>query len=174
MVSALMFVSPRRHRLETDRLTAELSRKDEQIAALERRLVEAERTRHELVEEVRYVIEAGGLHVESSDRLRGERLKSIGHVLPYLLSGRRQWHGPELPEIGVSALMSAKQLAAEYGFTLPDDPVDAVKAMLDLALALFNPVLSLPLQGLQNRHPPASATSRLTTSGEAHSPSLGA
>jgi len=155
-----MFISTHRHKQQIDRLAAELKGKVEQIAALERRAIEAERTRHEFIEELRYVIEAGGDHVIGNDPLRGEHLRTLGHVLPYLLSGRRHWNDPELPGIADSAVLRGKQLAAEYGFTLPDDPVDAVKAMLDLALALFNPALSLPLKGLRNRHPLAQSDAR--------------
>ena len=148
-----MFVSAHRHKAEINGLAAELRSKDESIAALEKRAIEAERTRHDFIEGVRYVIEAGGYHVGSSDSLRGERLKTLGHVLPYLLSGRRHWIDPEMPKIADSAIASGKQLAAEYGFTLPNDPEYAVKAMLDLALVLFNPALSLPLEGLRNFYP---------------------
>lgn len=45
-------------------------------------------------------------------------------------------------------------LAARLG--VADDPVHRVKAMFDLAMALFNPALSLPLEGLRNRHPLAA------------------
>lgn len=78
------------------------------------------------------------------------------HVLPYLLSGRRHWDGPEMQGGADSAVLRAQQLAAEYGFSLPDDPVHRVKAMFDLAMALFNPALSLPLEGLRNHHPLAA------------------
>lgn len=148
-----MFVSGHRHKREISRLTAELSDKNAQIVALEQRAIEAERTRHEFVEEIRYVIEAGGEHVSGNDALRGEHLKVLGHVLPYLLSGRRHWDDPEMRGVADSAVLRAQQLAAEYGFSLPDDPVHRVKAMFDLAMALFNPALSLPLEGLRNRHP---------------------
>lgn len=151
-----MFVSTHRHKQDTDRLAAELRARDEQIAVLEQRVIEAERTRHEFVEEARYVIEAGGDHVSSTDPLRGEHLKVLGHVLPYLLSGRRHWSDPEMPEVADSAVLRAQQLAAEYGFSLPDEPVHRAKAMFDLAMALFNPRLSLPLEGLRNRHPLAA------------------
>jgi hypothetical protein len=147
-----MFVSTQRHKMVIDRFAAELRRRDEQIAALKQRVTEAERTRHEFIEEVRYVIEAGGDHVGDSDSLRGAHLKALGHVLPYLLSGRRHWNDPEMPQVADPAVVNARQLAAEYGFTLPDEPVPAVKAMLDLAMALFNPALSLPLEGLRDYH----------------------
>lgn len=152
-----MFVSARRHKLEIDRLATELKSREEHIAVLDRRVIEAKRTRHEFIEEVRYVIEAGADHVSDTDSLRGERLKTLGHVLPYLLSGRRHWDDPEMPEIAGSAVLEARQLAAEFGFSLPDDPVHAVKAMFDLAMALFNPSLSLALKGLQCRHPLAAS-----------------
>ncbi len=155
-----MFVSTHHHKRETDRLNAELKDRDERIAALERLVVEAERTRHEFIEEIRYVIEAGGDHVIGNDPLRGEHLRTVGHVLPYLLSGRRHWSGPELQGVTDSAVLSAKQLAAEYGFSLPDDPEGAVKAMLDLALVLFNPALSSPLERLRNHHPLAQSNVR--------------
>ncbi len=103
-----MFVSTHHHKRETDRLNAELKDRDERIAALERRVVEAERTRHEFIEEIRYVIEASGDHVISNDPLRGEHLRTVGHMLPYLLSGRRHWSGPELQGVTDSAVLSAK------------------------------------------------------------------
>ncbi len=146
-----IFVSARRHKLESDRLAAELKNRDEQIYALERRVAETERVRHELIEEVRYLIEAGADHVGCTDSLRGEDLKTIGHVLPYLLSGRRCWDGPALQELAASEDLRARQLAADYGFRLPDDPVSAVKSMLDLAMALFKP--SLSVDGLKNIYP---------------------
>lgn len=148
-----MFVSERRHKAEIDWLTTEVEMRDNAIAALEKQLIEAERTRHDFIEEVRYVIEAGGHHVGGSDSRRGEHLKIVGYILPYLLSGRRHWIDPEMPDIAGPAIESGKQLAAEYGFVLPDDPECAVKAMLDLALVLFNPAFSLPLERLQNRYP---------------------
>lgn len=148
-----MFVSARRHQQEIDNLASDLRRKCEQLEAMEQRVVEAERSRHEIMEMVRSVIEEGGNVVSSNDALRGENLRTIGHVLPYLLSGRRHWNGLEMPELADSASLNAKQLAAEYGFSLPGDPVDAVKAILNLALVLFNPALSLPLEGLKNLHP---------------------
>lgn len=148
-----MFVSTQRHKLEIDRLAAELMGRDEQIAALEQRVAEVERTRHELIEEVRYVIQASGEHVGSSDSLRGEHLETLGHVLPYVLSRRRHWTDPNMPEVADSAVLNAKQLVAKYGFALPDDPVLAVKAMLDLATAILNPVRSVLLRGLQNLYP---------------------
>ena len=161
-----MFVSTHHHKRETDRLTAELKDRDERIAALERRVVEAERTRHEFIEEIRYVIEAAGDHVIGNDPLRGEHLRTLGHVLPYLLSGRRHWSGPELPGGADSAVLSAKHLAAEYSFSLPDDPEGAVKAMLDLALVLFNPARSSPLERLRNHHP--LAQSNIAQAGRVH------
>jgi len=155
-----MFVSTHHHKRETDRLTAELKDRDERIAALERRVVEAERTRHEFIEEIRYVIEAGGDYLFRNDRLRGDHLRTVGHVLPYLLSGRRHWIEPELPGVTDSAVLSAKLLAAEYGFSLPDDPQRAVKAMLDLATVLFNPARLSTLERLRNHHPLAQSDAR--------------
>lgn len=83
----------------------------EKIQRLERFVAELQdelqRTRHEFIEDFRYVLEAGGDHVIGNDPLRGEHLRAVGHLLPYLLSGRRHWSGPELQGVtrtGVSDL----------------------------------------------------------------------
>lgn len=148
-----MIVSTRRHKQEVGRLTSEVQNRDKQISALEKRAIEAERTRHNFLEEMRYVIEAGGEHVNGSNSLRGEHLKTLAHVLPYLLDGRRNWNDQKIPEIAESAVLNAKQLATEYGFSLPNEPELAVQAMLDIAKFIFNPKLLLPLQGLRNLYP---------------------
>lgn len=136
-----------------EQLASELEERDCQITALQERALQAEQTRHEFIEEMRYVIEAGSFQVQRDDPLRSEHLKMVGHVLPYLLSKRRHWGDLDMPEFAESVQTKAKQLAAEYGFALPDDPVHAVKSMLDLAFVLFNPAMSFPLEGLRNRYP---------------------
>lgn len=149
-----MFITEHRHEHEIASLAAQLKDKDTLIAALERRVLEAERSRHEIVEEVRYLIEAAADQCLRCDP-HAEHLRTLGHVLPYLLSGKRHWNdSARMVALSTAdAVHDAKQLAAEFGFTLPDEPVDAVKAMLDLALVLVNPALSLPLEGLRHRYP---------------------
>lgn len=148
-----MFVSSRRHRLDTDKLASQVQGRDEVIAGLEARIAVLERTRHDFVEEMRYVLEYGASVVAREDEQRGVALKTLGHVLPYLLSGKRHWSGPTLTESSASALSEAHKLAAAHGFTLPSDPVEAVKAMLALAMMLFTPEQSLPVEGLRVLHP---------------------
>lgn len=113
-----------------------------------------EQSQHEIVEKCRYVLEAGAVVLELSDGHRAKELKVLAHHLPYLLNGRRHWN--DLTDFaGAGAAWSeAKGLAEIYGgFTLPEDPIEAVKAMLDLASMLFMPAWSVPVEALQKRFP---------------------
>ena len=148
-----MFVSSRRHRTDTDRLASQVQGRDVVIADLEERIATLERTRHDFVEEMRYVLESGALAIARLDEQRGNALKTVGHVLPYLLSGKRHWCASVPPELAASALSEARKLAEAHGFALPSDPVEAVKAMLSLAMMLFTPEKSMPVEGLRVLHP---------------------
>lgn len=148
-----MFVSSRQHRLDREKLASKIQDRDEVIAGLEARIAKLERTRHDLVEGMRYVIESGAVAMEREDGQRAGELKTLGHVLPYLLSGQRRWSEPAIPESAACALSEAQALAEAHGFVLPSDPVEAVKAMLSLAMMLFTPEQSLPVEGLQVLHP---------------------
>lgn len=148
-----MLMSSRRHRIEMERLAAEVQERDVKIAQLEARSAALEKSRHDLVEEMRYVIESGAEAVAQADVHRANQLKALGHVLPYILSGRRHWDEPGEFASAQYALEEAGKLAETSGFTLPTDPVEAVKAMLDLAFMLFTPSYSLPVEGLRIRYP---------------------
>jgi len=148
-----MLLSSRRDRLDTDKLASQVQDQQEVIAGLEARIAMLERTRHDFVEEMRYVLESGALAVAREDEQRGDALKTLGHVLPYLLSGKRHWSDPAIPESAARALSEAQKLAEAHGFVLPSEPVDAVRAMLCLAMMLFTPEQSLPVDGLRVLHP---------------------
>ena len=132
--------------------TNELNERNEQLNRLKQQLEEAERSRHEIVQSVRYMIQAAGVEIGSSDlfgkgdALRGKQLEDIGHTLPYLLSGRSRWYrGDPLPEDVHStqeARETANRLAAKYSFSLPGEPFYALLSMLDLAVALLNPTFT--------------------------------
>ncbi|MBA9846793.1 hypothetical protein DEE93_17710 [Ralstonia pickettii] len=148
-----MLVSSRRHQLDTERLTSQVQRRDEVIAGLEARIEVLERTRHDFVEEMRYVLESGACVLAREDEARRDALKTVGHVLPYLLSGKRHWSEPAHLEAAASARSEAQKLAEVHGFVLPTDPEEAVKAMLALAMMLFTPEQSLPVEGLRVLYP---------------------
>ena len=144
-------------------LTNELNERNEQfnrLSILEQQLEEVERSRHEIVQSVRYMIQAGGVAIGSNDlfgkgdTLRGKQLENIGHTLPYLLSGRGHWYrGDPLPEDVQStkeAREIANSLASRYSFSLPDEPFYALLSMLDLAMALFNPAFTGALRMWQS------------------------
>ncbi|MCK8652942.1 hypothetical protein PQH03_28305 [Ralstonia insidiosa] len=148
-----MFVSSRRHRLETDKLTSQLREQDQVIDGLAARIAMLERTRHDFVEEMRYVLESGASVLAREDEQTSDALRTLGHVLPYLLSGKRHWSDPAFPESAASARGEAQKLAEAHGFVLPSDPEEAVKAMLALAMMLFTPEQSLTVEGLRVLHP---------------------
>jgi hypothetical protein len=148
-----MLFPSQRYKLENERLSAELQLKDQHIKDLERRAADAERTRHDLIEQVRYMLEAGADAIGELAPQRGEQLSTLGHVLPYLLSGKRHWSDPSGLGPAEDAQARARQLAEAHGFALPPDPVDSVKAMLDLAMMLFNPARSFPVEGWRNCYP---------------------
>lgn len=114
-----MFVSSRRHRLETDKLTSQLREQDQVIDGLAARIAMLERTRHDFVEEMRYVLESGASVLAREDEQTSDALRTLGHVLPYLLSGKRHWSDPAFPESAASARGEAQKLAEAHGFACP-------------------------------------------------------
>lgn len=146
-----MIISTRSHELAVAKLNELLQRKEAEIAVLERRISKGERSRHEIIEKVRSVIEAAGHRVGTTSAEQGEGLAGIGYALPYLLSGRRHWEGPTIKEGSELAIQNASEIARKHGVSLPADPVQAVKAALDIALALINPACNVPLTALRNR-----------------------
>lgn len=124
----MLFISKKRHQDIVDKLRAELRCKNEQLGGLQQELDNVKRTRHEIVEDVRYILQAGGELIETVDPLRGKELAEIGQYLPYLLSSRRHWDyeakcDPESAE-------NARKLGVECGLSLPDDPAQAVRVFL--------------------------------------------
>lgn len=151
-----MFVSIAQHDAEVGRLTAALRDRELRIAAMEQHLSELERTRHDLVEWSGYVITSAADPVRDSDAMCSEQLRAIGQALPYLLTGRRTWDGPEMQNAAEAAISRVQQLAVDFGLSMPDDPVRRVHAMLCLAMVLFNPVHSVPIDSYRLReHTPA-------------------
>lgn len=146
-----MIISSRRHRLEMEELGGKLRASEWRVTDLEQRLSQVERSRHEFVEQMRYVLEAGGEALEEVDTLRGENLKRLGHVLPYLLTGRRHWDEAGVEDAG-RVVLEARKLAAQQGFALPAEPASGVLAMLDVAITLFNPSRSDPVERLKDRY----------------------
>lgn len=126
-----MFISKRRHLDEIDALRTELRDKSAQIVELQQKVNAVERSRHEIVEDVRYVLQAGGGLVGKADPLRGDELKAIGHYLPYLLSSRRHWDYES--GFDQASAEEARRQGVEYGLNLPEDPAQAVRAFLDYA-----------------------------------------
>lgn len=148
-----MFVSAQRYKTETEDLTAQLREKEAAMEVLEARAAALERSRHNLVELMRYALESGAAVLAEVDEDRGRQAHIAGHALPYLLSGERHWGMRGDDEYVNEIRMTVEQLAAEYGFALPADPVEAVKATLKLVSMLFSPSSSVPVEGLRRRYP---------------------
>jgi hypothetical protein len=102
---------------------------------------------------MRYTIESGAAALAEINEDRGRHVQAAGHALPYLLNGQRHWgiRGPDANAHEVR--MNVEQLAAEHGFSLPADPVEAVKATLELVSMLFAPSHSVPVERLRRRYP---------------------
>lgn len=145
-----MFVSNSKHLVEVEQLRAELAERDQRISALTARAVKAERGAHEVVEQMRYVLEVAGDAGRADD---AETLGGIGHVLPYVFSGRRHWDDPDMPELVGVRVSAAQHIAAAHGFELPDDPAMAVASLLDVAAMLFNPARTFPVERWRNMRP---------------------
>lgn len=114
------------------------------------RAVSAERSAHKVVEQIRYVLEAAA---EAECAKYSGALGGIGHVLPYVFSGRRHWSEPSPPEYAAENVSTARRIASSYGFELPGDPTMAVTSLLDVAAMLLNPKCTLPVEGWQGIHP---------------------
>ncbi len=142
--------SQSKHLADVKQLRAELAERDQRINDLVARAVKAERDAHRLVEQMRYVLEVAGYAGRATD---AETIGGIGHVLPYVLSGRRHWDDPAIPDMAAEHISTARQIAATHGFELPDDPAMAVASLLDVAAMLFNPDRTFPVEGWRNLRP---------------------
>lgn len=150
--------SQSKHLAEVERLRGELAERDQLINGLAERAMKAERDAHRFAEQMRYVLETAGDAGRAAD---AETLAGIGHVLPYVLSGRRHWSDPATPNTtAVECISAARQIAATHGFELPDDPAMAVASLLDVAAMLFNPDRTFPVEGWRNMRPLRDATGR--------------
>jgi hypothetical protein len=155
--SSLLII--RKQSAEITELKKLLSTAQFDLNNLAARAMKAERTRHELVLAARYALEAGGEHVSNYDQLRGEHIQRVGHALPYMLSGCRDWGHPD-PSYTEDEIKQVNIMARTFGFELPPkiEPEAAVKAMLELAIVLFNPKITIPLETLQIRYPARAVT----------------
>jgi hypothetical protein len=145
-----MFITKQRHEKAVRSLTAELTAKDSRIASLEQEVSELRRERHQLVEWAGYAISSGGDHVSHTEAERGDHLRELGRSLPYLLSGRRNWYGTDDPHLAQRQLDCIQQLYTKYDLRLPDDPVARVHSMFCLAMSIFNPTHSIPVERFAN------------------------
>jgi len=148
-----MLITERRHKYQLEKLNSVLEDNEREIIELSRQLASVERSRHEFVELTRYVIESGAMALGDTGDDRASDLSKLGHVLPYVLSGKRSWDGPVMQPQSRSPRDRADELAKKYHFTLPGDPIEATKALLMLAMVLFTPGASVPLHTLQRRFP---------------------
>ena len=149
-----MFVTESRYRKDTRKLARTVEEREQLISTLQARIAVLEKSRHDIVEATRYVIESASEVVSDADPACGEDLRQLAHTLPYLLSRRRCWE-VEPPKGAADGHRSdAEAIASKNGFRLPEEPVAAVMAMLKLALALFNPEVSRWLvEGLKVQYP---------------------
>ncbi|MDR8092951.1 hypothetical protein KPB05_36450 [Burkholderia gladioli] len=145
-----MFISHAKHVAEVKQLRAELAERDRRISELTGRAAKAERAAHEVVEQMRYVLEVAAEAGRADD---AETLGSIGHVLPYVLSGRRHWGEPAPAESVTENLSTARCIASTHGFELPNDPAMAVVSLLDVAAMLFNSNRTFPVEGWRKMSP---------------------
>ncbi|HDR9133262.1 TPA: hypothetical protein QDA91_004407 [Burkholderia vietnamiensis] len=127
-----------------------LAERDRRISELTERAENAERGAHHVIEQMRYVLEVAGDAGRATD---AETIGTIGHVLPYVFSGRRHWNEPAPPESVSENMSAARRIALMHGFELPDNPVMAVASLLDVAAMLFNPTRTFPVEGWRNMHP---------------------
>jgi hypothetical protein len=145
-----MFISKQRHENAVRSLAAEVTAKDSRIASLAQEVSELRRERHQLVEWAGYAIMSGGDHVSRSEAERGDHLRELGRSLPYLLSGRRNWYGPDDSHLAERRLDCIQQLYTKYDLRLPDDPVARVHSMFCLAMSIFNSAHSIPVERFAN------------------------
>ena len=152
-----MLMTTSRHRDVVAQLRTELADKDRRIAELEALTARVESHAHLLVEQTRYTLESAAQVLEQQNLARGEAIAKIAHTLPYVFSGRRHCTGSEMADAyaSKSAIETASAITRAHGFELPNDPVEAVKSLLELSSMLFVPSYSLPVTGLQIRYPVA-------------------
>ncbi|MCL6486472.1 MAG: hypothetical protein I4O49_20260 [Janthinobacterium lividum] len=147
------FLRAEKERSRIEATQKQLADMDCLIAEWKARAETAERTAHELVEETRYTLGAAAQVLSEKDKTTGDTLASIAHVLPYVLSGRRHWNDTPFDGNPTRAKAAAQAIAHAHGFELPTDPVEAVKALLDLSSMLLVPSYSLPVEDLKRRYP---------------------
>lgn len=143
-----MFVSRREHDRVVAQLRDDIAAKERHVVEVSSRAVAAERTAHFLVEQVRYTLQA-----VAPTSTNEKAMSALAHALPYVFSGRRHWDDPPMVSCANDMMDSARAVARDFGFTLPDDPAHAVESLLDLAAMLLNPGASWPVEMLRSSHP---------------------
>lgn len=121
---------------------------DEQNAELDK----SEKEKHNIVNAMRYSLQTASFLMNESPA--SLEVDSISNRLPYLLNGFQIWEpygfGQHKDE---SARDSMILLAKKYKFKLPESGADSVLAMLDLSMALMNPINNHLLESLQKTYP---------------------
>lgn len=143
-----MFISKREHDRVVTQLRDEMAAKERHVAELASKAAAAERTSHFLVEQMRYTLQA-----VAPTSTNEKAMSTLAHALPYVLSGRRHWDDPPELICADDMMASARAVARDFGFALPNDPVHAVQSLLELAAMLLNPSASWPVEMLRSRHP---------------------
>lgn len=121
---------------------------DEQNTELDK----SEKEKHNLVEQMRYTLQAAVSSIEKAEVDTGQ-LENLAESLPYLLSGFRHWDEGEINDIGGSVRVNMGNLAEKYNFELPSSGYDAVMAMLDLSISLIYPSNTWLIESLQRQYP---------------------
>lgn len=142
------FISRREHDRVVTQLRDDVAAKDRQIAEASSKALAAERTAHFLVEQMRYTLQA-----VAPTSTNEEAMSALAHALPYAFSGRRHWDDPPALYCANDMMDSARAVARDFGFALPDDPAHAVQSLLELAAMLVNPCASWPVEMLRSSHP---------------------
>lgn len=142
------FISKREHDRLVTQLREDIAAKERQVAEVSSKAAAAERTAHFLVEQMRYTLQA-----VAPTSTNEEAMSALAHALPYVLSGGRHWDDPPMLFCADDMMNSARAVAREYGFALPDDPVHAVQSLLELSAMLLNPGASWPVEMLRSSHP---------------------
>lgn len=142
------FISRREHDHVITQLRNEIAAKGHQLAEVNSKALAAERTAHFLVEQMRYTLQA-----VAPTSTNEEAMSALAHALPYLFSGRRHWDDPPMLFCADDMMDSARAVARDFGFALPDDPAHAVQSLLELAAMLLNPGASWPVEMLRSSHP---------------------
>ncbi|CAJ0807614.1 MULTISPECIES: hypothetical protein [Ralstonia] len=147
------FLRAEKERQRIEAMQKQLADMDRLNAECKVRAETAERAAHELVEEARYTLGAAAEVLAEKNQATGATLADIARVLPYVLSGRRHWNDQPCDGNATRVKAEAQAIARSHGFELPCDPIEAVKALLELSSMLLVPSYSLPIEGLKVLYP---------------------